>query len=155
MGGPPPPKPGLSGAAIALIVIVALLAVGGGGCLMCVCYASNKADSASEQERIDKSRARNVRIDTLLSDYRSNEVRADQQYKGKWINVQGGQVDQVHSSYITLGTGKYLEIPEVQCLLKPGQSGKAATLSKGRRVTVRGKGGGQLLNVLINECEIL
>jgi hypothetical protein len=151
----PPPKKGMSGAMIALIVVVVLLVLGGGGCAVCMCVAGGKISDIAEQEKLDKSRARNVSISTLLSDYKANEVRADQQYKNKWLNVQGGTVDTVHSSYIMVGTGKSFEIPQVQCLLKADQTHKAASLSKGRRVNIRGKGAGQILNVLIQECEIL
>jgi hypothetical protein len=154
-GAPPPPKKGMSAAAIVLIIFVALLVVGGGGCMACWCYGSNKLSEANEQDDLDRRRARNVSISELLTTYRTNEVRADNQYKGKWITVQGGQVDEVRSSYILVGTGKYLEIPEVQCLLKSDQTSKAASLSKGRRVTVRGKVTGMLVNVMLNECEIL
>lgn len=155
MGGPPPPKQGMSVATIALIVIVVAIVLGGGSCLMCVCVVGRNAENQNEQDRVDKNHAKNVAVNDLLSDYRANEVRADSHYKNKWIVVRGGQVDQVHSGYITVGTGKSFEIPEVQCFLKPDQMGKAAQLSRGRRVTVRGKGGGLLVHVLLNECEIL
>jgi len=155
MGGAPPPKKGMSAAAIVLIVLGALTATGLGGCGLCLCVFKDKADQVSEQEDLDKRRARNIGINELLSTYRTNEVRADSLYRGKWITVQGGQVDEVRSSYVLVGTGKYLEIPEVQCLLKGDQISRAASLSKGRRVTVRGKGGGMLINVLLNQCEIL
>jgi hypothetical protein len=151
----PPPKKGMSTASIVLIVLLVLLVLGGGGCAICVGVIGSKASDLAEQEKLDKSRARNVNIGTLLSDYKSNEVRADNQYKNKWLLVQGGTVDTVHSSYIMVGTGKSFEIPQVQCILKSDQTGKAAGLSKGRRVNVRGKGGGQILNVIIHDCEIL
>ncbi|MFT3773060.1 MAG: hypothetical protein QM820_47370 [Minicystis sp.] len=154
-GGAPPPKKGLSTAAIILIIIAVVMALGGGSCVMCLCVAKNSADNAAEQDALDKRRARNVAISELLNTYRTNEVRADQQYKGKWVTVQHGQVDEVRSSYIMVGTGKYLEIPQVQCLLKADQMSKAGGLSKGRKVTIRGKVQGMLLNVLLQECEIL
>jgi hypothetical protein len=145
----------MSGATIALIIIAVVLAFGLGGCGLCLCVVKGGADSASEQEQLDKRRARNVPVKDLLDNYRTNEVRADNQYKGKWIVVQGGQVDEVRSSYVTVGTGKYVEMPEVQCLLKADQMSKAGSLSKGRRITVRGKVQGMMLNVILNDCEIM
>jgi len=138
-----------------LIILGVVLALGGGGCAVCVCVVVKKSDDASEQERLDKRRARNVRIDELLSAYRANEARADGRFKGKWVVVQGGVVDAVHSTYLTIGTGKFLEIPEVQCRLGPDQSSRAAVLSKGHRAIVRGKVQGLVFNVIINDCEIL
>ncbi|APR76222.1 BclA protein [Minicystis rosea] len=154
-GGAPPPKKGMSTAAIILIVLGVVSALGLGGCLLCVGVIKGKADDAKEQEALDKRRARNVAISELLNTYRTNEVRADQQFKGKWVTVQHGQVDEVRSSYIMIGTGKTLEIPQVQCLLKPDQMSRASSLSKGRHVIVRGKVQGMLLNVLLQDCELL
>jgi hypothetical protein len=149
----------MSTAAIVLIVLAVIFALGGGGCAVCLCIGAKSVSDQKEQDALDKSRARNVKIDDLLRDYRTNEVRADTQYKGKWIHVVGGQVDEVRrsgdSSYVLIGTGKVFEIPEVQCMLKSDQTGKAASLTKGRHIHVRGKVTGLLLNVLISECEIM
>jgi hypothetical protein len=81
-------------------------------------------------------------------------------YKGKWVHVMGGQVDEVKRGsgdvpYVLVGTGKVLEIPEVQCLLKADQTGKASSLSKGRRVNLRGKVVGLMFNVMMTECELM
>lgn len=151
-GGAPPPKQGMSTAAIILIVLVAGIVLLGGGCMMCLCVG---VKGASDQDDSDKRGARNVPIAELLNAYRANEVRADNTYKGKWIKLQGGQVDEVRSSYVMIGTGKLFEVPQVQCMLKPDQLGKASGLSKGRRVVVRGKVQMMLINVLVQDCEIL
>jgi hypothetical protein len=157
MGGgggapPPPPKQGLSTAAIVLIVLVAGIVLLGGGCMMCLCIG---VKGASDQDDSDKRGARNVSVAELLNAYKANEVRADNTYKGKWLKLQGGQVDEVRSSYVMIGTGKLFEVPQVQCMLKPDQLSKASGLSKGRRVTVRGKVQMMLINVLVQDCEIM
>lgn len=151
-GGGAPPKQGLSTAAIILIVLVSVIVLGGGGCMMCLCLG---VKGVSDQNDADRQNARNVAITELLSAYKANEVRADGIYKGKWIKIQGGQVDEVRSSYVMIGTGKLFEIPEVQCMLKADQLGKAASLTKGRRVVVRGKVQTVLINVLVQDCEIM
>jgi hypothetical protein len=151
-GGAPPPKQGMSTAAIVLIVLVAVIVVVGGTCVTCLCVT---VKGGTEQDDADKRSARNVPIADLLNAYKANEVRADSTYKGKWIKLQGGQVDEVRSSYVMIGTGKLFEIPQVQCMLKPDQLGKASGLTKGRRVTVRGKVQMMLINVLVQDCEIL
>jgi hypothetical protein len=161
MGPPaPPPKKGMSLAAIVLIIVVSLAVLSFGGCGICMCVTVRGADRLREQEQLDKSRARRVSVDDLLREYRTNEVHADATYKNKWIQVMGGQVDEVKRGsgdmpYVVIGTGKALEIPSVQCMLTSDQTGKAASLTKGRRVNVRGKVLGLLFNVLMTECEIL
>ena len=97
-----------------------------------------------------------VQIGALLTDYKGNEVRADGLYKGKYVEV-AGTVDDVkkdilNSMYITLGTGKMFEIPQVQCHLSDEQTAKAAALNKGQRATVRGHVDGLMMHVQIRDC---
>jgi hypothetical protein len=47
------------------------------------------------------------------------------------------------------------EIPVVQCFVRKGEEQRAAALSKGDNVTVRGRVGGLLMNVLVKDCEIV
>ena len=100
-----------------------------------------------------------VDLNDLLSEYKDNEVRADGQFKGKLIRTTGivGDVkkDILDDVYITLGTGQMFEIPVVQCFVKKDQVTRAAGLSKGDKVTVRGKVNGLMMNVLVKECDIL
>lgn len=152
-GGAPPPKQGLSTAAIILIVLVGFIVLAGGGCMLCVCIG---VKGVSDQNDTDRQNARNVAVTELLNTYKANEVRADSTYKGKWLKLQGGQVDEVRSSSVMIGTGKLLDFWQVQCMLKSDQLGKAGTLTKGRRVVVRGKVQGMLItSVLVQDCEIM
>jgi len=100
-----------------------------------------------------------VEISTLLSEYRDNEVRADSSFKDTWIQTSGyvGEVkkDFLDSMYVTLGTGASLEVPKVQCFFADSEAKKAATLSKGARVTVRGRVEGLMFNVLVRRCEFV
>jgi hypothetical protein len=158
MGGgapPPPPKKGMSTAAIVLIVLVSLIAVFGGGCMLCVCIGVKGASDAKEKADLERRNAKSIRLEDLLTAYRTNEVRADTTYKDRYYKVIGGEVDSVTSGSVTVGTGRLIEIPMAQCMLRSDQSAKAGALSKGRRVTVRGKVTGMLLNVILQDCEIL
>jgi hypothetical protein len=100
-----------------------------------------------------------VGLTKLLSEYHDNEVRADGQFKGKVIRTAGtvGDVkkDILGAIYVTVGTGKMFEIPVVQCFVRKGEEQRAAALSKGDNVTVRGRVGGLLMNVLVKDCEIV
>lgn len=98
-----------------------------------------------------------VDIKTLLGEYKDNEVRADAQFKGKRIQVTGkvGDIkkDILDKIFVTVGTGKQFEIPEVQCYFDDEHASKAATLSKGQTVTVKGTVKGLMMNVLVEDCE--
>lgn len=102
--------------------------------------------------------AQRVEIATLLADYKGNEVRADQSYKGKLIETTGSVGDVKKSigdsMYVTIGAGGPFEIPKLQCSLSSDQAGHAASLNKGERVTVRGHVSGLLFNVQMRDCRI-
>ncbi|WP_437896743.1 OB-fold protein [Sorangium sp. So ce124] len=102
--------------------------------------------------------AQHVDIKKLLGEYHDNEVRADGAFKGKLVQVTGlvGDVkkDITGSIYVTVGTGTMLEIPTLQCFVAEGETGAAAALSKGQKVTVRGRVDGLMMNVLVKDCEI-
>jgi hypothetical protein len=116
------------------------------------------ADEQAQLQRatLDASTLR-VPIETLLGEYRSNEVRADSKFKGKLVQVAGvvGDVkkDLLNSVYVTLGTGAPFEIPEVQCFVQDAST--VASLSKGDRVTMRGRVDGLMMNVLVRDCEVV
>jgi hypothetical protein len=86
-------------------------------------------------------------------------VRADVNYKGRIIQTTGivrdVKRDIVDSLYVTLGTGQRLEVPVVQCLFDDVHVKKAASLSPGARVTVRGRVSGLMMNVVVRECEFV
>lgn len=86
-------------------------------------------------------------------------MRADANFKNHVIQTDGVvddvKKDIMNSVYITVGTGRRFEIPQVQCFVADNQVGKAANLSKGSRVRVRGRVQGLMMNVLVKDCEIV
>lgn len=97
-----------------------------------------------------------VTAEQLYSEYKENEVAADQKYKGKMLEVSGtinniGK-DIVDNMYITLDTGEL--IASVQCYFKKSEEETVAGLKKGQEVTVVGKGDGFLLNAQVKDCKI-
>ena len=102
---------------------------------------------------------KDVEIRSLLTEYADNEVRADLNFKNHVIQTSGivddVKKDILDSVYITVGTGRRFEIPQVQCFIADDQVNKAANLSKGSRVSVRGRVQGLMMNVLVHDCEIV
>jgi hypothetical protein len=97
-----------------------------------------------------------VELDTLLADYKANEVWADATYKGKLIRTTGvlGDIkkDILDNPYVTLGHGRDFEIPEVQCSLASSHEKAAESLRKGQMITVVGSVSGLLMNVQMDDC---
>ena len=100
--------------------------------------------------------ATRVAVNTLLSEYSSNEVRADANYKGRWITTTGyvGDVkkDMLDNVYMTVGTGAEIEFPIVQCFVAKDQIPYSTVYSKGSKVTVTGRVDGLLMNVIVKDC---
>lgn len=113
-----------------------------------------KADSPEAEEAILEAELRQ-----LLAIYEDNELKGDGAYKDKLVRVTGkvGDVknDIIGDPFITVGTGRgALEIPVVQCSLSESEKTKAANLTKGQSVTVRGRVSGLMMNVLFDDCVI-
>ena len=122
------------------------------GFYTCAKHGDKGASGTEKQTYAD------VPIDTLLSEYKDNEVRADGKYKGKYVRVSGvvdaiGK-DIVNSMYVTIGTGARMEIPRVQCFLRSDQVSAASALTNGVRAKIAGKVDGKMMNVLIHDCEL-
>jgi hypothetical protein len=96
-----------------------------------------------------------VALSTLLADYKNNEVGADMKYKGKILRVTGKasdiKKDILDNIYVTVGTGKQFEIPEVQAFFDDEHAATAASLSKGQKITVQGRCEGLMMNVLLKD----
>jgi hypothetical protein len=127
-----------------------------GTCLLGVAMrgaaSSSRASSPSAAES-----ARWVDIRKLLAEYADNEVRADAAFKGRYVLVDGivsdVKRDILNTIYITIGTGRVLEIPQVQCFFSEAHAAQAAKFSKGSKITVRGRVDGLMGNVLLRDCE--
>lgn len=159
--GAPPPR-GLS------LGKLLMLGVGGfmalcffGTCVSGIGAAARKSGggtaSAAAAEKKPEATPTAVEIRKLLAEYSDNEVRADSTFKGQFIQTTGivddVKKDIMDSIYVTLGTGRQFEIPQVQCFFDDAHAKEAAALSKGTRVTVRGRVDGLMMNVLVRDCE--
>lgn len=145
----------------AILLVFALL------CSACCCgldklgSGSGSGPSASEGKTEAPSTAApamKVAIKDLLKAYKENEVRADNVYKDKLVEVTG-TVDDVKKDvlgdiYVAVGTGAQFEIPQVQCFAKGGQADAFAKLNKGQKVTVQGRVDGLMMNVLVRDCVV-
>jgi hypothetical protein len=152
---------GLSTGKVLAIVGVSVGALCFIPCLIGGVVSAFKGGTASSAQANAKptEAAKPVDIRTLLGEYRDNEVRADTNYKGRIIQTTGLVEDVkrglMNELYVTVGTGQLLEIPVVQCLFDEAHMQKAASLSKGARVTVRGRVDGLMMNVLVRDCEFV
>lgn len=96
----------------------------------------------------------NVTAPQLVQEYKDNEVRADNKYKGKWLKVSGtvskiGK-DILNKPFITISSGEKYGISSVQCYFK---NTDLSQLNIGDGVSVTGKCEGKMMNILLRDCE--
>jgi len=93
----------------------------------------------------------------LVSAYDSNEVAADERYKGKLLIVTGTvenvAKDILGNLYVVLRGGHIIR--SVQCYFGDEHTEELANLSKGSRVRIKGRCDGLLMNVLLKDCALV
>jgi tRNA_anti-like len=94
----------------------------------------------------------------LATRYDSNEIAADQSFKGKEFIVTG-VVDNVGKDitdemYVALA-GPEGSIRGVQCFFSEDHAKQLASLSKGQHVRLKGEVSGLMMNVLVKDCRIV
>lgn len=119
---------------------------------------SKSALNSASNKSIAQEQVMRVAIDKILSDYESNEISADNTYKGKLIQVSGivGDIkkDITNSLYVTIGTGEQFQLPVVQAFFDNAKSSQLAELQKGQQVTVVCRVNGLMMNVLVKNCAL-
>lgn len=89
----------------------------------------------------------------LYEEYKSNEIAADQKYKGKTVQITG-KINQIgkdiaNQVYFTIGSGI---MGDVQCIIKKSHIDKVASLKPGQEIEVTGVCDGKVMIVELKEC---
>ena len=109
--------------------------------------------SSTNQPEVE---AISISAQQLYSEYKENQIAADQKYDNQILEVSGtvnsiGK-DIVDSMYVALNTGDI--IGSVQCMLEDSEIDKAVNLVEGQSIVVQGKNSGMLMNVILRNCVI-
>ncbi|KPL00025.1 MAG: hypothetical protein AMJ90_08960 [candidate division Zixibacteria bacterium SM23_73_2] len=96
-----------------------------------------------------------VSAENLCKDYEANEVAADEMYKGK-ILIVDGTVKDIEKSifdeiYVTLEGNKDVII-SVDCYFSETHKSSLAKLTKGQKVSIKGKCDGKTFDVVLKGC---
>ncbi len=122
-----------------IVAVIGCVVLGGG------IYMLKESEATQPQAIIE------ITASQLYSEYKANEIAADQKYKGKMLKVTGvvssiGK-DIFGSPYVVLTGGGEYEVWGVQCTFSSTYEPQLAKLTKGQQVTVTGKCKGYLINV--------
>lgn len=123
-----------------------------GGHLKATDYVAEGQSFTVGTEPVDMT----VNVSELLSDYKGNELRGDNKYKGKRVRIIGKagafKRDLTNTIFMTVGTGAQFEIPEAQCFFGDQYADRVASLTKGALVMVNCTVDGLMMNVLMKDC---
>jgi len=135
-----------------VIAVLVLAAIGAGS-------EKGEDNVAANKSSTKTITAISVSIGDLLSAYEGNEVGADLKYKDKYIQTSGLisdiKKDIMDNLYVTIGTGKQIEIPELQAFFLDKYKDQLANLKKGQNLEVICKIDGLMMNVLGQKCKIV
>lgn len=119
------------------------------------CEKSSTPSSTSSQAKGLPPPEVTVSFPQLLLDYSTNEVAADNKYKGKVLLVTGGGVERV---------GKDVSDKAfVVCFSGGSRTGQfffedsapLASLKPGQQVNIKGRCTGLMMNVILEDCELV
>ncbi len=117
-----------------------------------------EAAQAEAEEIAKRKSIPDVNIQTILSDYTRNEVKADNIYKGKVLRIAGIVIDikkdVLGNPFVILGRNTALDIPLIQASFDESYNTQLANLNKGDHLIVVCKVLGLLLYVQAENCEI-
>lgn len=105
-----------------------------------------------------KERAMQITSNKLIAAYKSNEVAADEIYKGKLLQVTGevGSIkkDILDNLYVTLKSDERFSFVSVQCYFTKAFTKRLTKLKKGQKLTVTGRCKGLMGTISIKDCII-
>lgn len=137
-----------------VIVVLILFIILGSG-------SSNKSTNntqASQNNTVQQEQYIKITASELLSEYKANQVAADDKYKNKTIEVSGtintiGK-DILDTPYVSL-VGSLDVFTSIQCMFEKSEQSQLVNLQKDTKVILRGKVSGYMMNVLLNNCSIV
>ena len=151
------------------IIFIVIVVLGGIGNLMDRSKSSKNVTSeptltqtqkdsivvADKYKEIEARKGQTISAVDLVQTYQDNEVRADENYKGKRFYVEGivGDIkkDIMDNIYVTLQGSKMFR--EVQCYFD--DKATASRLEKGMEVTFLGECDGLMINVMMKNCKFV
>lgn len=153
----PPGKQPMSGAAIALIVVAGVFLVSVGTCAGTCVLVSRGAKKAAEEKRaaFASKTAEKVTAAEIASVYKANEVRGDERFKGKKLEVTG-KIDGIDSG---IGDTPVIRLQGADMfqdvMVNDVPRAAAAKLEKGQTITVVCRGDGEIIGMpRLDECEL-
>lgn len=119
--------------------------------------SSQKKNSSSYNYITQKTQLIKIDAEKLWEEYEDNEVLADSKYKNKQLQVTGIVVrienDLFGNPYIVLEGYPGSTVMGIKCEFDSSYESKISNLEKGEEVTVIGLNRGDMINILLKNCQ--
>lgn len=139
------------------IVVLGLVCCGVPMMLMGLIGVGAKVQQEEQQKRVQEQKPIEVSAAQLLSEYKDNEARANDQYKGKVVQVNG-IIHRITEGAVELKGNDPIVTHRVSCHFDDADRSAISSLSSGNQVTIKGicdgKGFGGI-SVNINRCKLV
>lgn len=148
------------GIAIAVVLIFLLIGaiVGGSG--------ESEGNATTKKPTTERTTEAIIEIsaEALINEYKENEIKASQKYKGKRLRITGlvdsvGQNDMVvlnDSYYIYVDYGDTYDFNNIRCSLNNNSVDRAAELKNGDKIVIEGRCDGfSVISVDMYDCVIV
>jgi hypothetical protein len=158
-GMAPPRRSGPSPAVVVLGVVGGLFLISflwgvvSGGASSSSTSSSRSTNATPKVEETPFS----VDAKTLWDDYHANEVSADDRYKGRRLRVSGtvASIDKDFMDNIVIRLSTPNQFMGIMATMESSERSRAASMSKGQKVTVVCRGGGMIVgSPSLRDCTI-
>ena len=120
--------------------------------------ASTYSQKATADNKLEQAPIENINVSQILSDYESNEVAADNKYKGKIVRVTGVvnsiKKDLMDHPYLNISRDGEVDLPMFQASFDKSMNKTLGSISKGSVVTVTCKIDGLMMHVIGEDCQL-
>lgn len=113
-------------------------------------------ETSTQEDQPEQEEIIVISVDKLIKVFDDNEVKANNEFKGKKIEVTGivydiGEI--LNSTYVILSTNEDFSVSNVQCYFKDeNEISKIAEINKGDELTFIGKCDGKIINIEVKDC---
>jgi hypothetical protein len=147
--------PLIIGGVVGGIIVLGLVCCGGPMMLMGLIGLGSKKQQEQQQQQVQEQKAIEVSASNLLSEYKNNETRANDQYKGKVVQITGS-IHRIVERAVELKGGDAIVMDRVNCQFEDADRKTLSSLSSGNQVTIKGICDGKgFINVNIKKCKLV
>ena len=115
-----------------------------------------KKQQDDQGKKVEQEKPIEASASDILQAYEDNEVRANDKYKGRVVQITG-TIDRIREGHVVfLARGGFTKVHEVDCYFEDNERSSLASLSQGQRVAIKGLCDGKgAFDVNVKRCKVV